>query len=707
MSEKSNLRRLARHYGIQASYYDIFGRLNQPPAEALLSVLRMLGAHAENISDVAGALRERQQSLCQEVVDPVTVAWDGAALALKIRLPRQLADTPVHYAVALEDGGAIEGVLRDDPKVKSALREIAATRYVARRLRGGERIPFGYHRLRLRIGDLQIENFLFSAPAEAYGAGGARQRGWGLFCPLYALASANSWGVGDFSDLGAMVDFAGELGGQAVGTLPLFGTFLDEPFNPSPYSPVTRLFWSELYLDVTRIAELEDCAAARSVMQAVDFQTELKALRADRLIDYRRLMGLKRKVLHELLSCLLTQPSERRVQFERFVAAHPQAQDYAAFRAKTDGLRKPWQQWDGPSRDGTLRPGDYVEATKQYHLYVQWQCDEQMRALGEKTKAGGPALYLDFPLGVNRDGYDVWRERDAFALEASGGAPPDGFFTKGQNWGFPPFHPEGLRRQGYRYYIGCVRRHLQYAKRLRIDHVMGLHRFYWVPEGFAPTEGVYVRYPMEEFFAVLSLESHRHEAQIVGENLGTVAPAINAAMARHHILGMHVGQFGVTDNPEQALDDAPDQVVASLNTHDTPTFAGFWSGADIDDRRELGLLSDEEVVTERAGRERQRRALSAYLKARGLVDGDAPDAAAVLRGWLAYLAAGDSDFLLINLEDLWLEVLPQNVPGTWQERPNWRRKSRYSLEQIRALPALRETLLTIDRLRKRGNESEA
>ena len=698
------LRRAARLLNVQTVHYDGLGQRVEPPPESILRVLGMVGAHVDKMSDLAGALRERRQFLWQQAIDPVIVAWNGGPTCLKLRVPSRLAQAAVNYAVALESGARVEGALRDDPKSKPVEREIEGKRYVTRRLYLAEQLPLGYHLMQIRIGDLDLVTHLFAAPSKAYGGEDQENKSWGLFCPLYALASEKSWGAGDFSDLGALVDFAGELGGHAVATLPLLSAFLDEPFNPSPYAPVSRLFWNEFFLDVNRIAELKRCVAARSIIRSAGFQTEMDRLRAAPLVDYRRAMALKRKVLNELLRCLLRQPSERRAQFERFVATHPVAQDYAAFRAKTDGERKPWQRWEGASRDGTLRPGDYVEHIKQYHLYVQWQAHEQMRVLGEKTKAGGPALYLDFPLGVNRDGYDVWRERDAFALDASGGAPPDGFFTKGQDWGFPPLHPEGLRRQGYRYYIHCVRHHLQYAKMLRIDHVMGLHRSYWVPAGFAPTEGVYVRYPAEEFYAVLNLESHRHKAQIVGENLGTVPPAVNAAMERHGIRGMHVGQFGVRPDPHDALDKPGRRTVASLNTHDTATFAGFWSGADIDDRVALGLLTEPDSRREHGYRAAQREALVNYLRAGNRLDGAEATPEEVLRAWLFELAQSEADFLLVNLEDLWLEPLPQNVPGTWEERPNWQRKARFSLEQIREMRAVRETLQTIGEIRKKGGK---
>jgi 4-alpha-glucanotransferase len=525
-----------------------------------------------------------------------------------------------------------------------------------------------------------------------------------LFCPVYALRSETNWGVGDISDLESLLALAGGLGAGTVGTLPLLAAFLDEPFNPSPYAPVSRVFWNELFLDVSRVAELPVCPGAQSVIDSAAFHGELQELRESRYIDYRRTMALKRSVLEQLLRCLLDKDSERRAKFERFVASHALAQDYAAFRATAERLRVTWQHWPESHRDGMLRPDDYDEAARQYHLYVQWLADEQMRGLSEKTHRGGPALYLDFPLGVNRDGYDVWRERDAFALGASGGAPPDGFFTRGQDWGFPPLHPEGLRGQGYRYYIHCLRHHLRYAKMLRIDHVMGLHRSYWVPAGFAATEGVYVRYPAEEFYAVLNLESHRHKAQIIGENLGTVPPHINAAMERHGIRGMYVSQFGVRPDPQDAVEKPPRRTVASLNTHDTATFAGFINGLDIDDRVVLGLLTEPDSVAEHGYRAAQRNALATYLLAAEQGKGAEAAPEALLQAWLLGLARSDAEYLLVNLEDLWLEPLPQNVPGTWDERPNWTRKARYSLEETQRMPDLLNILKTIDDNRKNARQ---
>jgi 4-alpha-glucanotransferase len=702
MTEPNLLHNVARLFNIQINPYDGFGRLMQPPPEAILRVLNILGAPVERMDDLADALRQRRQFLTQRAIDPVIVAWDGGPLRFKLRLPTPLAAAEPRYRIDLESGEFFEGKCQRDFRIKPVERCIEGGRYVGQWIVFPEKLPLGYHRLHLQVGALTFDSYILSSPFEAYGAATVNPRLWGVFCPVYALASEKNWGAGSFSELETLIDFTGQMGGDFVGTLPLLSTFLDEPFNPSPYAPVSRLFWNEFYLDVTRIPEFQRSPVARLMIHSAGFQTDLESLRAAPLIEYRQLMALKRKILEELLHTLTNRSTRRRAAFEHFIETHPQAQDYAAFRAKVEREATPWELWPTVHRDGRLGAGDYDERVKQYHLYVQWQAEEQMRALTEKTRTGGLALYLDFPLGVNRDGYDVWRERQVFALDASGGAPPDSFFTKGQNWGFPPLQPDGLRQQGYRYYIACLRHHLQHAGMLRIDHVMGLHRLFWIPRGFGPSEAVYVHYRADEFYAILSLESHRHHVQIVGENLGTVPPYVHQALTKHRIHGMHVSQFCVTADPQRALQEAAHDDVASLNTHDTPTFAGFWQGKDVEDRLALGLLSPAEAQIAQLDRASIREALITFLRSRGWLAGESPDPAAILRAWLSQLASGDAYLLLLNLEDLWLEPLPQNVPGTWEERPNWKRKAQFSLAELRKMNSVAVILKAIDEIRSRA-----
>ncbi len=694
---KDLLHKTARLYNVQTAYYDVSGRYRESPPEAILEVLKILGAPVTRLEDMEGALRQRRHFLWQRGIEPVVVAWQGAPPSLKVRVGSASAEATVHYELVLESGEHRRGVCHDEQRRNPVAFRLDGASYITRFLTVPESLPFGYHRLRLEIGEQTLRASLLAAPLRAFAS--ENRTWWGVFCPLYALRSEGSWGTGSFSDLQSFSNTVDRLGGNVVATLPLLAAFLDQLYDPSPYAPVSRLFWNELFLDVGRIPELKQRGAAKSIANSSSFEEELNALRAEPLVQYRRAMALKRRVLQELARSVLTGPSERRESFERFIDTHPKAEDYAAFRATVERENKPWHEWPPPARNGTLSPAHYSPEAKQYHLYVQWQCSEQMQELAA-TKGSRAALYLDFPLGVNRDGYDVWRERSAFALDASGGAPPDDFFSKGQDWGFPPLNPEGLRNQGYAYYIDCVRHHLAPASLLRIDHVMGLHRLYWVPRGFAPNEGVYVRYPAEEFYAILSLESERHRAEIAGENLGTVPPYVNAAMERHKVHGMFVGQFCVGTDRNRALPSVPVATVASLNTHDTPTFAGFWHEHDIDDRIDLGLLSGTEIDRERRTRAAQREALAAYLQSRGWLVEPTQDPAAVLRAWLFEMAQSEAHLLLVTLEDLWLETAPQNVPGTWQERPNWQRKLKFSLDSAAAMTSVIETLKKIDLLRK-------
>lgn len=701
MPTSDPLQKLARFYNLQTVFRDGFGQLRAAPPDAVIAVLKSLGAPLESRDDLGDALRCRRLELWQEVIQPVIVAWQGEPLSFKLRLPDRLGETKAKYQILLETGERFEGECGAERPACFCAREIEGNRYVVRTLVVRDPIPLGYHRLRLRLGKLRLESFLIAAPVVTYAPARDDGKGWGIFCPLYALNSARNWGAGDFSDLASFAAFAGEMKAKAVGTLPMLASFLDEPFNPSPYAPVSRRFWNEFYLDVEKIPEFEQCATAQATVGSAEFQHELSAARAQPLVDHRKFMAVKRRVIEEMLKFLLSKRSRRRSAFNQYVAAHPIARDYAAFRAKVERERKVWFDWPPAARTGRLDTNDYDEPAYQYHLYVQWQCNQQTRALRDQSKENAGVLYLDFPLGVNRDGYDVWRERELFALSASGGAPPDGLFVKGQNWGFPPLHPDANRRQGYRYHVECLRHHMALAGMLRIDHVMGLHRVYWVAEDFSAAEGLYVHNRAEEHYAILSLESHRHRVQIVGENLGTVPFYVNEALAQHKILGMHVGIFGVNADGERALDAVPANTVASLNTHDTVTFMGFWNGADIQVRVDLGLLDPSRTDQEYRYRAAQRDALVKFLKAHGWLSENNSDPAGVLQAWLSFLAENEEDFMLINLEDLWLEPEPQNIPGTWQEYPNWQRKARLPLETIRDTEFVVTLLKTIGDIRSR------
>lgn len=670
---------LARLYGVEPVYYDGMGRYQQAPVDSLLAILRVLGAPVETLEDVPGALREFRQRQWQRCCEPIVVAWDGEPAHLELSLPADREGGLADCRLELENGEERCWTCNLDrlPVLRVAVVEGVA--YVVKQLTLPSGLPWGYHRFTLALPARFWQVLIIAAPRQAYiFSSGTPDRIWGVFLPLYALHSRRSWGAGDLTDLGTLVSWVQKLGGNMVGTLPLLAAFLDEPFDPSPYAPASRLFWNEFYLDVTRIPELKRCPEAQDLLNSPKFQKEIADLKAAPLVDYCRGMALKRKILECLARCCFAGDSGRLDALRRWVAEHPRVQDYARFRATVEQQRAGWPAWPQRMRDGVLRQEDYNPEVERYHLYVQWVTHEQFQTLSVQSRQQGAGLYLDLPLGVHSAGYDVWRERDAFALKVSSGAPPDAFFTRGQDWGFPPLHPERIREQGYRYYIACLRHHLQHAGILRLDHVMGLHRLFWIPAGLEVSKGAYVRYRSEEFYAILALESHRYKTVLVGEDLGNVPAFVRTAMSRHKVFKMYILPFQLTDKSSEGLRPVPTDTLASLNTHDMPPFSAFWLEKDSDERK----------------------ALISFLKRKGWLEVPTVNIEAVLKACLKFLSASGARILLVNLEDLWLEMAPQNVPGTKDESPNWRRKARYTFEAFSRMPGVFATLQDINRLRK-------
>ncbi len=687
MNSDLDLQELARLYGVQTAYHDALGQHREATPESLLAILAALDAPVVGRADVEEALRERRAELDSRLLEPVAVAWEGGPLELDLRLGRE-DGTSLALHVDLEDGG------RRGWSFEPAALPLAADG--SRKLTLPEKLPPGYHHLRLATARRAAEVMVISAPRRAFGAEGDPI--WGVFLPLYALRTRRSWGAGDLSDLETLSNWVSSLGGGVVATLPLLAAFLDEPFEPSPYAPASRLFWNELYLDPRVLPEFAESSAAQRLVESPDFRRELDHLKASRLVDYRELMIAKRRVFEEMAHRFFSRPSRRREEFESFLEGMPEVENYAAFRAVGDRRGEAWLSWPERLREGSLAPADYDEEDRRYHLFVQWATAEQMRSLALEARRQGPGLYLDLPLGVGGASFDVWREPAIFARGASAGAPPDSLFTKGQNWGFPPLSPERMREDGYGYLIDTLRHHMEHAGILRIDHVMQLHRLFWIPQGMGAKDGVYVRYPAEELYAILSLESHRHRTWIVGENLGTVPPEVSEGMDRHGILGMYVVQYELQPGSEGTLREPPAASVASLNTHDMPTFRAFWEGRDADDLEKLGFFTAEEARVEKERRRTLREGLTGMLPNPPKDDGEASKA--VLHDRLARLARSPARMVLVNLEDLWQESEPQNVPGTHTERPNWQRKAKLGFEELSTRPDVVEALRGINGLRE-------
>ena len=672
---------LARAAGLEPEYTGWDGSAAGTSDDSLVAMLTALagdlGFKFAGVEDADTALAQLEHHQWAETVPQVCVGF-GGELVVPFAV---VADTDAEWwvEVTTERGTVIEasGTLFALPPDSHA--RLESTMRCIRRatITVGE---VGYHQMRWRAGFAQGDALAVCAPERAWGGPGEGPRRWGVFAPVFGLATAASGQAGDLGTLRDLFDQVSTRGGSYVATLPILAQFLGEPCVFSPYSPASRVAWNELYLD------LEDLGALAA---EVGIAPPLAPPVEGKWIAYREQYRWRRRYLDELAPALMAH-AEYGAEIDEW-AKSTGMWDYAAFRALGEHYGRGWHEWPAVHKDHVLAIRDHagavaagVQGAAIYsHVVGQWLMSRQLRGLA----AHPTSLYLDLPVGVNADAYEVWRHRPLFLLEASAGAPPDALFLGGQDWGLPPLSPTALRRDRYRYLIRCLRHHMQVARMLRIDHVMGLFRLYCVPRGRPATDGVYLRYPHQELLAILVLESHRNQCALVGEDLGTVPAMVRPLMERHGLYRLHVGQWSFPSRVGGAPELSPAGAVASLNTHDTPTFAGWWAGTDIDDQADLGLADAAALAKARAERERMTTALLAFARATTIpapvatttarpATSPADPMSAVERAELGAtldLAAGPAEVMLVALDDLALERVPHNVPGTTTQRPNWQR----------------------------------
>ncbi len=630
------LHRLAALMGVATRYHDGLGRLVVVSPDSLVRVCASLGAPIEAPGDAAYAIRALRSAEADEMLPPVLVAWDGI-----------LDDEPVSAT-----RGRGRGVLTLEDGTQLEVEE----RHGTIGLR--HQIPPGYHRLRLEAGERWTESTVISAPIRSFAGNGTGR--WGVAAQLAALRSARSRSVGDLADLAVACDWLGRCGGDLVALLPLLPTFNDEPTEPSPYSPVSRLFWSELVLDLGD-RHRPAPAASRLSVRAAD--AEVRTALADR-------------------------PPPPAEEIDAELAG------YARFRGAQRRLGRDWRRWPGPARRGSLDAASVDPDEERYHLVAQTEARRQMIDLRRRADEGPVQLGLDLAVGVHPEGYDAWSRQGLFAAGVVVGAPPDPGFPSGQSWGFPPVLPHRSREEGHRYLAASVAHQAALAGVLRIDHIMAMSRLYWIPDGMDLDAGTYVGYPTDELFAVLCLESHRNRCELVGENLGTVPPEVDEALPRHHIRGTYVTQFA-TSATGRMPGPRPDEV-AMIGTHDTPTFAGWLTGADIEERVRVGLLDPADAEHERQARQLATHKLATQLGA------TIAEPARLLDAVLGWLGASPAPLVILWLEDLWLEDQPVNVPGsTTTDRPNWQRPMRHLLEAVMADPTVARHVEVLDQARRR------
>jgi 4-alpha-glucanotransferase len=521
-------------------------------------------------------------------------------------------------------------------------------------------LPIGYHRLRRGA----REQLLLVAPRRCPLP--PDLRAWGWAAQLYAVRSRRSWGVGDLADLRRLATWSRSLGSGALLISPLAAANPGPDPEPSPYYPSSRRFRSPLYLAVEEVPGFGDLAA-----ELAPLVEEARRLNDQRAIDRRAVQAIKLRVLERLWA--RTDP-RRAAELERFRAERGQAlRRWGVFAALSEQYGAGWQGWPAALRDpegaGVRRAGRALAERAAFHEWLQLLLDRQLAVAGREER-----LIADLPLGFDPGGFDAWCWQPLLAA-ASLGAPPDRFNPDGQRWGLPPFVPARLRLARYAPFAETIRSVLGHGGGLRIDHVLGLFRQWWVPDGGAPRDGAYVRQPAEELLAVLAIESARAGAIVIGEDLGTVPPGIRRRLAAANVLSTRLAYFEARPPGRW-----PRRSVAAVTTHDLPTLAGTWTGADADDREAAGL-------------DRGARA-GALLKARlarvGSIGAEEAKLADVLLAVHRAVAAAPSVLALATLEDATLDPRRPNLPGTSREqRDNWSRALPRTLEELQQDPLVR------------------
>ncbi len=664
---------LARRNGVATEYLDWTGRHATVAESTLVAVLDALGVSAATDDERAAALLSHERDYWDRPLPPTIVARAGSASAFWVHVTH---GDPVGLWLRLEDGSVRTGLRQmennrapydlDGRLVGEASFELPAD------------LPMGYHQLHVQIGSADISTLVIVSPASLelparLGSG----RAWGLATQLYSVRSGRSWGTGDLTDLTELAVWsASQHGAGFILVNPLHAASPTTPMEPSPYLPTSRRFVNPLYLRVEAIPEFA-YARGRGRLRKMREDVQARA-NASELIDRDRAWKVKRAALANVYR--VTRSAGRDLAYSAYRTREGRSlDDFATWCALAEEHGGDWHQWPEELQhpentavaDFATEHADAVD----FHRWLQWQLDDQLTAAQASAVQAGMDLGVmhDLAVGVDPNGADAWALQDVLALGVTAGAPPDEFNQLGQDWSQPPWRPDTLVENSYEPFRALVNAVLRHAGGVRIDHIIGLFRLWWIPKGAPPTEGTYVRYDHEAMIGIVALEAHRAGAVVVGEDLGTVEPWARDYLRERGLFGTSILWFELDrdgDGGPLPAERWREYCLSSVTTHDLPPTAGYLAGEHVRLREKLGLLTrppDEELASDQA----QQAAWLEELHRVWLL-GDDPSVDEVVLALYRYLGRTPSKLLALSLADAVGELRTQNQPGTIDEYPNWR-----------------------------------
>lgn len=696
--ERPMLRALADRKRIQASYVDQTGeKLRHTSDQTRVQLLAAMGIDASTEERARQALRALRKAEHRRLIDPVRVVRQRSRSLSRItvRMPTIDADE-ARWTLELrtEEGawsrwsGTVQGGRSRHAHLTLPVVPPLGYHDLTITFEGGGRRHSGTQRL------IVVPSRCMAPELRLRG-----RRGFGITANLYTVRSRANWGAGDLGDLATLSEWLGHQGGAFVGVNPLHA-LRNDGYDVSPYSPISRLFRNPLYLRADDIPELAHDETVRAMIAAPDVQRELAELRAASMVDYGRVMAVRTPILEQLHRTFERQElgasTERGRAYESYVAREdPQLTQFATFMAIAEQEGPDARAWPEPLRDPgspeVARRREELKHRVGYHMWLQFELDRQLGNAAHHAAESGLALglYQDLAVGSAPSGSDVWANPGLFRQGATVGAPPDMYSEEGQNWGLPAMDPFVLRETRYDYWIRLLRSGFRHTGALRIDHALGLFRMFWVPLGDSARNGAYVTSFSEELFGIMALESMRHGAIVVGEDLGTVPPQVPRVLERWGVLGSKVVVFegDLATGRFRAANAYPRLALTTVNTHDLPPLVGWMRERDVTLRSELGDLSDgHQLAAARGARAADRGGVVELLIQEGLLPRSAHEhlePEALVRAIHAFVRRTPAALVGLSLDDLALESEPVNIPGVWQDRyPSWSRRMRETLEEL-------------------------